>query len=170
MIGHHILGLLLSHTASWGEGLARRLIVVLCLALLPGVASAAELGYWSCSKGHWVPVGEPSYNRPARECMEKPPLPQSEPRCDALGGTWGPAGIFPNPICRMPARDAGRICGDADECDSTCLAKPTPAQLDRLRSSGVTIAILGRCASVYPVLGCLAVVEKGEVNGLLCLD
>jgi hypothetical protein len=68
----------------------------------------------------------------------------------------------------MPARDGGRICGDADECDSTCLADLSQSQLDGLRQG--PIPTLGRCASVYPVFGCLAVVAKGEVNNVLCLD
>ena len=97
----------------------RRFVIPLLFLLVTGSALGADTGYWTCSKGQWVPVGEPSYNRPLRDCMEKPPLPQSQQRCDALGGTWGPAGLFPKPICRMSARDAGRICGDADECDST---------------------------------------------------
>lgn len=136
----------------------------------PAGADAARPGYWACSKGEWVAVGSPGYNRPLRDCMEKPTLPQSPPRCDALGGTWGPAGLFPKPICRMPARDGGRICGDSDECDSTCLAQLSPAQTDQLRQGGTTPTTLGRCAPVYPVFGCLAVVEKGRVHGLLCLD
>jgi len=148
----------------------RNLLVALLIGVPPTTVAAADPGYWSCSNGQWVEVGAPTYNRPLRDCIEKPPSPQSQPRCDALGGTWAPAGLFPNPICRMPARDAGRICGDADECDSTCLAKPSQAQLDRLRRTGATLSTLGRCAPVYPVFGCIAVVEKGAVHGLLCLD
>jgi hypothetical protein len=153
-----------------GEMALWRIVIPLLFLLVTGSALGADTGYWTCSKGQWVPVGEPSYNRPLRDCMEKPPLPQSQQRCDALGGTWGPAGLFPKPICRMPARDAARICGDADECDSTCLARLSQAQIDRLRQTGATLTTLGRCATVYPVFGCLAIVEKGQVHGLLCLD
>ncbi|MBK8084184.1 MAG: hypothetical protein IPK28_10310 [Devosia sp.] len=70
----------------------------------------------------------------------------------------------------MPARDAGRICGDADECDSICLATLSQAQSDRLRRGGSNLSTLGRCAPVYPVFGCIPVVERGVVGRLLCLD
>jgi hypothetical protein len=146
-----------------------RLLAGLCLAALPVAACGADLGYWACSGGQWIAVGAPTYSRPLRDCVEKPSPPKTEARCDALGGTWKPIGIFPAPVCRVPTRDAGRTCGDADECDSTCLAKLSTAQIDVLRQ-GATIPTLGRCAPAYPVVGCLATVERGAVQGLLCLD
>ena len=146
-----------------------RLLVAVCFVVLASAVSGAEIGYWACAKGQWIAVGEPSHNRPLRDCIEKPPVPKTDVRCDALGGTWGSIGIFPTPVCRMPARDAGRICGDADECDSTCLAKVSGSQVEILRRGG-TVPTLGRCAPAYPVVGCIAVVEKNEVRRLLCLD
>ena len=149
--------------------IAPRLLVAACLIAVAPAAFGAEAGYWACARGQWVAVGQPSYQLPLRGCVEKLTTPKTEARCDALGGTWGPIGIFPAPVCRMPARDAGRICGDSDECDSTCLARLSSSQIEFLRRGG-TIQTLGRCAPAYPAIGCLAIVERNEVRGLLCLD
>ncbi len=146
-----------------------RLFFAVCLAGLASAASGAELGYWACAEGEWVAVGAPSYERPLRDCIEKPRAPGDEARCQALGGTWKPIGIFPKPVCRMPARDAGRTCGDADECDSMCLAKLSAAQMDIIRRHGV-VRTLGQCAPAYPVMGCIAIVGQGRVQRVLCLD
>lgn len=147
----------------------RNLLLVVLLCLAPAAASASERGYWACENSQWVAVGHPVYDHPLRSCGEKPVPPVTEAACTALGGAWGPIGIFPAPVCRMPAGDAGRICGDADECQSTCLAKLSSTERDRVMHGG-TVRKLGRCAPVYPVLGCLATVTHGAVNGILCLD
>jgi len=69
----------------------------------------------------------------------------------------------------MPATDAGRICGDADECESSCLATLNPSQIDRVRH-GESIRSLGHCASARPLVGCLAIVRRSVVDAIVCLD
>ena len=146
-----------------------RLLVAACFAVLAAGASGAELGYWACAGGEWVAVGTPSYDRPLRDCIEKPRVPTTEARCAALGGTWKPIGLYPKPVCRMPARDAGRTCGDNDECDGKCLAKMTDELRGAVRRHRV-VRTLGVCAPAYPAIGCLAIVEKATVRGILCRD
>lgn len=116
-----------------------------------------------------VAVGHPLYDKPVRDCSAPVgPLPKSESSCVAAGDRWKPIGIFPAPVCRMPAAAAGRICGDADECESTCLATLNPAQIGRVQH-GESIRALGRCAPARPLVGCLAIVRQGVVDAI-CLD
>jgi hypothetical protein len=98
-------------------------------------------------------------------------LPRTQAACEQAGGRWGPAGLFPHPICKMPTHDGGRVCGDNDECEGVCLAALTQAQRDRLmRGARQKLAILGKCTPITPVFGCMAIVEKGFVTGMLCRD
>lgn len=136
---------------------------------LASTASGSDLGYWTCEKGEWAAVGHPSYDPPLRVCGDKPGLPDDIFECRRAGGIWGPIGLFPSPVCRMPANDADRVCGDADECESTCLATLSEDERDHLMKGG-SVHTLGTCAPVYPIVGCLAVVRHGAVDGLLCLD
>lgn len=73
----------------------------------------------------------------------------------------------------MPTRDGGRICGDNEECEGLCLAELTPAQRDVVRRwtrGAQKLPILGKCTPHMPVFGCLAVVERGAVTGIMCRD
>jgi hypothetical protein len=97
-------------------------------------------------------------------------IPETEAQCREFGGRWGPVGIFPQPICRVPTRDGGRTCGDNDECEGMCLADLTPAERDRLRRERVTLSKLGHCTPYLQVFGCLPIVKKGQVTGLTCRD
>jgi len=70
----------------------------------------------------------------------------------------------------MPTHDAGRICGDDDECEGMCLADLTQAERDKLRTKRVTLSKLGHCTPYVTVFGCMAIVRKGRVTGLMCRD
>lgn len=106
---------------------------------------------------------------PTHTCDQSPPLPQTAEQCSVAGGQWAPIGIFPAPLCRMPAPDSGRLCGDEGECVSTCLADLDEAQRDQVLR-GRAVAIFGHCASHYPIVGCQAVVRRGVVDSILCRD
>jgi hypothetical protein len=145
------------------------LLAVLGLASAVLSAAAADPGYWRCSGGSWVAVGEPRTPSPSRACGVEPAIPGDRAGCEQAGGTWGPAGIFPKPICRVPTSDGGRACADDGECEGRCLAALTPAQRNEVQDGG-RIEILGACTPVRPVFGCMAIVEKGWVAGILCAD
>lgn len=150
-----------------GAGLA---LIVLAL-LLPGAAEAGQrVGYWACMEGAWVAQGRPDHPMPLANC---PPAAgeaiRSERECEAKGGQWRAAGIFPQKICILPTIDGGRLCRDDGECEGSCLADLTEAQKDRV-ISGRPVKAAGTCTAVIPVFGCQAVVEKGYVEGILCLD
>jgi hypothetical protein len=143
------------------------MIAVCLLAGSPSLAGAA--GYWSCSGGKWIAVGNPHHAMPSKTCGFQMVIPRTQAACEQSGGRWGPAGLFPQPICKMPTHDGGHVCADTGECEALCLAALTPAQRDLLGNRR-KLKLLGKCATVAPLFGCLAIVNQGYVTGLECRD
>jgi hypothetical protein len=147
----------------------RVLLAILLWAASASWASAA--GYWTCADGKWVAAGNPEHAMPIKSCGSRLAIPDTQAACEQAGGRWGPAGIFPQPICKMPTHDGGRICGDNEECEGLCLAALSREQRDRLmRGARQKLPMLGKCTPVTPVFGCMAIVKQGLVTGLLCRD
>jgi hypothetical protein len=146
------------------------LSVLLAVFLWTGsTASSQTAGYWTCTGGAWIAVGNPQHPKPLKSCGSQLEIPRTQLACESAGGKWGPAGLFPNPICRLPTRDGVRVCADVAECDGLCLAALTPAQRDLLRKHE-KLELLGKCTPVMPVFGCMAIVKQRFVSGLLCAD
>ena len=146
------------------------LSVLLAVLLWTGATSVTHAtGYWTCSGDKWIAVGEPGHAMPSKSCGSQLEIPGTKLSCEQAGGRWGPAGLFPKPICRIPTHDAGRICADTGECEGLCLAALTPAQRDLLHKRQ-KLQLLGKCTPYAPMFGCMAIVKEGFVNGLLCLD
>jgi hypothetical protein len=135
----------------------------------PSLSFGHPAGYWTCSSGKWIAVGRPKYPAPSKLCGSKLKIPRTQFACEESGGRWGPAGIFPRPICKMPTHDGGRVCADTGECEGLCLTALTPTQRDLLRTKQ-TLKMVGKCAPVSPLFGCLAIVKEGFVTGLECRD
>lgn len=131
---------------------------------------AAGKGYWVCSDGNWISFGRPVHPQPIKPCGTQLSVPDTEDGCVKAKGRWGPAGLFPTPICRVPTNDGGRVCGDNDECEGMCLADLTSAERNRVIRERRVLVTLGHCTRQKPVFGCLAVVERGQVKGVLCRD
>jgi hypothetical protein len=146
------------------------LSVLLALALWAAGATVAHAaGYWSCADGKWVAVGDPAHAMPVKVCGSQLEIPHTQAACEQAGGRWGPAGLFPKPICRIPTHDGGRICGDTGECEGLCLTALTPAQRDLLIKRQ-KLQLQGKCTPSVPIFGCMAIVKEGFVTGLLCRD
>ena len=96
------------------------------------------------------------------------PFPQNKENCEASGGRWGRIGINPKESCNLPTKDAGKECSDSSECEGFCLVYLTPEQESQI--AAYPISIKGKCASWKITVGCLALVDKGKVNGITCLD
>ena len=149
---------------------AMRAVFVILISLFASGASAGEIGgYWACVNSNWVQVGSPAYEQPIIDCAPRMSLPGTADACTSAGGKWGPIGIFPRPVCRMPTVDAGRTCGDDGECAGTCIADLSEQQRDRVIAGGM-VRTLGRCTPARPAIGCLAVVKRGYVDTIVCLD
>ena len=140
---------------------------VLLWAANPSVAQSP--GYWTCSDGNWISVGRPQHAPPVKVCGSRLEIPRTQLLCEQAGGRWGPAGLFPKPICKIPTHDAGRICADTGECEGLCLAALTPAQR-YLVNKRQKLQVLGKCTPSVPIFGCMAIVKEGLVTGLLCAD
>ena len=155
-------------------GVAPVLIILSTILLgAAGAPLAHAAGYWTCDGGTWVPVGGPPYPAPLKKCGAQLERPRTQTACEQAGGRWGPAGLFPRPICRMPTHDAGRPCGDVSECEGLCLAALTPEQRDLLvrpRDGRRKLEMVGTCTPHSSVFGCMAIVEKGFVSGIQCRD
>ena len=145
------------------------LIAAVALSCTGVPAAAAQPGYWSCAGGAWIAVGRPLTPPPSRACGVEPAIPDDQAGCEKAGGAWGPVGIFPKPICRVPPAPGGRPCADDSECEGRCLAALSSEQRDQVQDGG-KLALLGACTPVRPVFGCMAIVEKGYVARILCAD
>lgn len=81
-----------------------------------------------------------------------PALAETQGTCIAKGGTWGAAGLSPDPICILPSPDAGLPCDSADDCASLCLAETR------------------HCAPTIPFFGCHAILQPDGTEVTLCID
>ena len=81
-----------------------------------------------------------------------PAMAETEATCIAQGGTWGAAGLMPDPICILPTPDAGQACDSGDDCASLCLAETR------------------QCAPTTPFFGCHATLQPDGTEVTLCID
>jgi hypothetical protein len=151
------------------------IVAALLLAVAaPAAGAAAETpGFWSCQAGAWEAVGAPEHAAPEWDCGatgDGSGAADTEEKCLAQGGYWGPIGLFPEPLCVLPTADGGRACQDSGECTAgACLADFKAGEYDRAWA-GESFAVAGQCATHAPLVGCLAMVDRGVVNGILCID
>ncbi|MEQ8699277.1 MAG: hypothetical protein RLT05_22315, partial [Bauldia litoralis] len=145
------------------------ILTAVLLLMAVGTASAHAAGYWTCKAGHWAAVQNPTHAKPTKPCEPNFQRPGDQATCVKVGGQWGPRGLLRRPICTTPTRDGGRVCADNGECDGSCISKLTPKKRESLKARP-KVRALGQCTGTTPVFGCLAFVERGFVNGILCRD
>ena len=97
-------------------------------------------------------------------------IPKDQATCEARGGKWGKIGLSPRDACNLPTTDAGTVCSDSSECEGACVANLSRADYDRVTKNKVIIDSMGQCTPWRIVVGCLAIVTNGKVNGIMCID
>lgn len=84
--------------------------------------------------------------------------------CEGAGGSWGPVGLYPEPICQCPTGQGACPCTRQTDCLSVCLAEPTSGVF------GCDGVVEGHCSPVSMTLGCWCFFdEDGAVEGI-CID
>lgn len=77
--------------------------------------------------------------------------------CTAQGGELVGDGILGLPVCRVSFPDAGKSCGDSDDCQGACIGRhPDQGQPS--------------CQAYAPLFGCYASYEDGEIQYEICVD
>jgi hypothetical protein len=105
--------------------------------------------------------------RPTKSVID---IPKDQAACEAQGGKWGRIGLAPREECNLPTTDAGKVCSDSSECEGMCVANLSREDYDRVTKNRVVIDAKGKCTPWRIVVGCLAIVTDGKVNGILCID
>jgi hypothetical protein len=81
--------------------------------------------------------------------------------CEAIGGRWD-KGLAPKRSCNVPTSDGGKSCNDSAQCESDCVAAETAVAGEEAQ---------GECYQWQDAIGtCLAYLEKGVVQPVLCID
>jgi hypothetical protein len=91
-------------------------------------------------------------------------------QCEAKRGTWGRSGgpIRSNEryFCFLPSSDGGKACTSSKEClAGTCLSRKQFPDSEPVGSK-----TKGICATYAYVGGCVARVEDGRAQPMICVD
>ena len=91
---------------------------------------------------------------------EKREVPKDKATCEKEGGRWYRIGLAPTESCNLKARDFGKECNDAAQCEGRCLAE------EQKKNVGVT---KGKCSEWTTVVGCIYLLENGHEKQI-CYD
>lgn len=97
-------------------------------------------------------------------------IPQDQATCLAQGGRWGRIGLSLKEQCNLPAPDAGQVCNDSSECTGLCLATLSEQEKEQVTRQRIPVQTSGKCSNWVIVVGCIAVVENGQVKSIVCID
>jgi hypothetical protein len=89
----------------------------------------------------------------------------SKELCEASGGRWEKTGQDEFEACNPPTSDAGKTCFSEGECEGACVSDVT---MTDLKKAGGLITTAGRCTGWKKTKGCNALVEGGQVRGIIC--
>ncbi len=94
-------------------------------------------------------------------CIELSPVyTEYKKWCESINGYFGQQGMYPVPSCNPRASDAGKECTDSSQCEGDCLSED-----ETIRDNAV-----GECSSLVYVFGCIAPVNDGKVEYVICID
>jgi len=89
------------------------------------------------------------------------PVAATEALCISAQGSWGPAGLFGEPMCHFAPADAGKACTDSAQCESKCVSATQVRYLAR---------VTGVCHDSFLPFGCLQRIHAGKAGQALCID
>jgi hypothetical protein len=80
----------------------------------------------------------------------------AEAACKACHGNWGPQGILQLEGCTCRARDGGKPCYDADDCEGEC-------EYDHIQKLGNGLGRnVGKCTALVSDFGCITYIPQGD--------
>jgi hypothetical protein len=90
---------------------------------------------------------------------------EQKAECDALGGTYKPAGMLGHFRCNIPYSDGGQACTNSSDCEGKCLASED-TRFDPKYEKRTS----GKCQMTDNPFGCNAEIRDGKVQPALCVD
>jgi len=91
--------------------------------------------------------------------------PVNQADCETMNGQWNEDEIK----CYVATDDAGQECSDSSQCQGYCAAD-LPEIYNKFISEGQSVEINGLCSENVIKYGCLAIVEQGLVNEIICTN
>ncbi|MFA6307456.1 MAG: hypothetical protein WCS88_02105 [Patescibacteria group bacterium] len=91
--------------------------------------------------------------------------PSTQIDCESQLGQWNTENLQ----CLLATTDAGLECKNSNECQGYCTADLAEAS-EQIILNGQAIAMNGTCSENIFAYGCLAIVEDGFVNQIVCID
>lgn len=94
--------------------------------------------------------------------------PDNQAECEEHGGQWAKFGLAQLEQCNLFTTDFDTECNDSRECQGLCLAK---LNLDEGQTDlAEPVETTGFCSDRTIMIGCVAEVEAGFVNSIICID
>lgn len=90
--------------------------------------------------------------------------------CEREDGHWSIMGLSDKEGCILHTDDEGKVCSDSNQCQGMCLADLTQEEEDKLHQDKIAITKDGKCTGHTINYGCLDIVKKGKVEGMICMD
>lgn len=88
--------------------------------------------------------------------------PKTQQACEAAGGVWAKFGLLGSDLCNLKTKDGGKPCRSRSDCESACITEKVNVGAEN---------ITGHCYEWSQTIGtCLAEVENGKANGVICSD
>lgn len=127
------------------------IIIILVVLILAGYLTYRYFFYTCCPE----PVS----------VVDEEALSRLRASCQSEGGFFSEALEF----CQLPASDAGKACGDSDECEGFCETDLSPKEISEI-AGGNQVEKSGTCGQLKNFAsGCFYTVEDGRVDKM-CAD
>jgi hypothetical protein len=124
---------------------------------------ASDADSCAARDGHWIHErGTPDMSGGC-EAPRSALAAEERKDCEERGGEWIPMGLSQRAACRFRAKDAGKICQRAADCEFGC-------DYEGPGWPPKGAAVTGRCRPSNDPFGCRIPVDDGKAGGGSCLD